>query len=288
MKIALGTVQFGLDYGVANQAGRVQFEEAQNILQLAAEHSVDTLDTAIAYGESENTLGQAGVSNWKVVTKLSAIPVDCGDIAGWVVSQIEGSLARLGIHQLHGVLLHRPEQLLGETGSQLFQALQNLKAKGLAKKVGISIYAPDELDTLMTEMDFDLVQAPLSIFDRRLIESGWASRLKASGVELHVRSAFLQGLLLMPADQRPAKFARWQPVWTEWERWLGETGLTPLQACLAYVLGVNDIDRVVVGVDSVRQLNEIFGASQSTFPNLPNWPQAMDPTLINPSQWNKL
>jgi len=226
--------------------------------------------------------------NWKVVTKLSAMPVNCGDIAGWVESQIEGSLTRLGIHQLHGVLLHRPEQLLGETGSQLFQALQVIKAKGLAKKIGISIYAPEELDTLMTEMDFDLVQAPLNILDRSLIESGWASRLKARGVELHVRSAFLQGLLLMSADQRPAKFARWQSVWTVWERWIGETGLTPLQACSAYVLGVDDVDRVIVGVDSVKQLNEILDASQLALPNLPNWPQAIDSTLINPSQWSKL
>jgi len=288
MKIALGTVQFGLNYGIANQTGRVQFEDAQNILQVAATHGIDTLDTAIAYGDSENTLGQAGMCNWKVVTKLSAMPVNCGDIAGWVESQIEGSLTRLGIHQLHGVLLHRPEQLLGETGSQLFQALQVIKAKGLAKKIGISIYAPEELDTLMTEMDFDLVQAPLNILDRSLIESGWASRLKARGVELHVRSAFLQGLLLMSADQRPAKFARWQSVWTVWERWIGETGLTPLQACSAYVLGVDDVDRVIVGVDSVKQLNEILDASQLALPNLPNWPQAIDSTLINPSQWSKL
>jgi len=98
-RLALGTVQFGLDYGVANQAGKVRFEEARNILKLATEHSIDTLDTAIAYGDSESTLGQAGVSNWKVVTKLSAVPDNCNDIAGWVESQVEGSLGRLGIHQ---------------------------------------------------------------------------------------------------------------------------------------------------------------------------------------------
>lgn len=288
MKIAIGTVQFGLDYGIANQTGRVKFEEVRSILQLAAVHSIDTLDTAIAYGDSENTLGQTGVSNWKVVTKLSALPIGCVDVEGWVESQIKGALGRLGIHQLHGVLLHRPEQLLGETGVQLSNALQNIKTQGLTKKIGVSIYAPDELDRLTQAMDFDLVQAPLNILDRRLVDTGWASRLKARGIELHTRSTFLQGLLLMPPDQRPAKFARWQQVWIEWGRWLGETGLTPLQACLAYVLGVEDVDKAVVGVDSVKHLSEILNASQSVLPNLPNFPQPLESALINPNQWSQM
>ena len=288
MKIALGTVQFGLDYGVANQVGKVQFEEALSILQFASAHSIDTIDTAIAYGESENTLGKAGVDSWKVITKLSAIPIDCGDIGDWIESQILGSLARLGISQLHGVLLHRPEQLLGKTGRQILKALQDIKKKGLAKKIGISIYVPDELETLTAAMDFDMVQAPLNILDQRLIESGWAARLKARGVELHVRSAFLQGLLLLPADQRPNRFARWQPLWAEWDRWLCENELTPLQACLGYALSVHEVEKVVVGVDSVNQLMEIIDASKNVLPNLPKWSRAIDPILINPALWSQL
>jgi aryl-alcohol dehydrogenase-like predicted oxidoreductase len=288
MKIAIGTVQFGLDYGVANQAGRVPFDEVQKILEIASARAIDTLDTAIAYGDSESMLGQAGVFEWKVVTKLSAVPMDCVDVAGWVYSQVESSLIRLGINRLHSVLLHRPEQLLGDTGDQLFNALQYIKAQGLAKKIGVSIYAPHQLDRLTRTMDFDMVQAPLNILDRRLIESGWASRLKARGVELHVRSAFLQGLLLLRSYRRPSKFSRWQSVWIEWERWLAETGLTPLQACLAYVLGVEDVDKVVLGVDSSQQLIEILGSARPPLLNFPNWPQPIDSNLIDPSQWSKL
>jgi aryl-alcohol dehydrogenase-like predicted oxidoreductase len=214
MKIAIGTVQFGVDYGVANQSGRVQYDEVQEILRIAAMQTIDTLDTAIAYGDSERMLGQAGVCDWKVVTKLSALPFDCVDIAGWVESQVENSLLRLGINRLHGVLLHRPDQLLGDTGEQLFSALQYIKAQGLTKKIGVSIYGYQELDRLTRAMDFDMVQAPLNILDRSLIESGWASRLKARGVELHVRSAFLQGLLLLRPDQRPlSNLPNWpQPI----------------------------------------------------------------------------
>ncbi len=288
MKIVLGTVQFGLDYGIANQAGRVYLEDVKNILQEAKSHRVDTLDTAIAYGDSENTLGQSAVGGWKIVTKLSGLPEVCVDVAGWVETQIEGSLSRLGINQLHGVLLHRPDQLLGEHGKPLFKALQHLKAQGITRKIGVSVYGPEELDRLMGEMRFDLVQAPLNILDRRLMESGWARRLKEQGTEVHVRSAFLQGLLLMAPDQRPEKFARWRNIWSEWTRWLGETGLTPLQACLGYVLGVEEVDKVVVGVDSVKQLKEILAATHSSLPSLPNWPQPIDTDLINPGRWSQL
>lgn len=288
MRVALGTVQFGLEYGVGNQAGRVQLADAKNILQQATAQGIDTLDTAIAYGDSESILGQAGVDSWNVVTKLPALPEGCADVAGWVEAQIEGSLSRLGVSQLHGVLLHRPEQLLGENGKPLFEALQHIKAQGITRKIGVSVYGPEELDMLMGEMQFDLVQAPLNILDRRLVESGWARRLKEQGTEVHVRSAFLQGLLLMAADQRPEKFARWHSIWSEWTRWLGETGLTPLQACLGYVLGIEEVDKVVVGVDSIKHLKEILAASHSPLPSLPNWPQPIDTDLINPGRWNQL
>lgn len=288
MKIALGTVQFGLVYGVANQAGRVQLEDVKKILQEATAHGVDTLDTAIAYGDSESTLGQAGVDCWNVVTKLPAVPQDCADVAGWVNTQIEASLNRLGVSQLHGVLLHRPVQLLGAYGKQLLDALQHLKAQGITRKIGMSVYSPEELSTLVGAIPFDLVQAPLNILDRRLVESGWAKKLKDQGTELHVRSAFLQGLLLMQPDQRPAKFSFFNNIWSEWSGWLEETELTPLQACLGYVLGIAEIDKVVVGIDSAEQLKEILAASHFRLPNLPNWQQPIDTDLINPGRWSQL
>lgn len=288
MKIALGTVQFGLEYGIANNAGRVNIEDVKNIIRLASIDGVDTLDTAIDYGDSECALGAVGVDGWNVVTKLPAVPKDCVDVTGWVIMQIEGSLSRLGVSQLHGVLLHRPAQLLGEYGSQLLDVLEHLKTKGVTRKIGVSVYSPDELSKLEGKIPFDIVQAPLNILDRRLVDSGWAKKLKNQGAELHVRSAFLQGLLLMSSDQRPAKFSPFSNIWVEWSRWLNEAGLTPLQACLGYVLGIEDVDKVVVGVDSVEQLKEILTASHFPLSSLPNWAQPIDIDLINPGRWSQL
>ena len=287
-RLALGTVQFGMHYGVANSGGRVTVDDAADIIRQAEFNGIDTLDTAIAYGCSETTLGQVGVDGWRVITKLPALPPDCQAVQSWVTSQIEQSISRLGVKQLQGVLLHHPDDLLGGNGRMLVNALYGLKAEGRTRQIGVSVYEPEQLEPLTAVMEIDLVQAPLNILDRRLIRSGWASRLKDKGVEVHVRSAFLQGLLLMPADRRPAKFTLGSDIWAEWSRWLQSSGLTPLQACLAYVLCVPDVDKVVVGVDSLAQLNQIFIDSDSELASLPNWQQPVEPKLLNPALWSQL
>lgn len=288
MKLALGTVQFGLNYGVANTSGQVSSEVASDILQHAHQSGIDTLDTAIAYGESESVLGHIGVQPWKVVTKLPAVPDVCTDVTQWVQAQVQGSLGRIGIDSLHGLLLHRPGQLLEDIGAELFAALQSLKADGLVAKVGISVYGPAELDALSGRYTFDLVQAPLNILDRSLVDSGWAQRLKKDGIEVHTRSAFLQGLLLMPKEKRHAKFDRWKDIWSEWDQWLAETGLSPLQACLRYANKLDCTDRVVVGVDNVAQLEEIIAAAEGVLPSLPQFKVLQDDRLVNPATWNQL
>lgn len=288
MKLALGTVQFGLDYGVANVSGRVTAQEANAILLRAHEFGLDTLDTAIAYGDSEAVLGQFGIGQWKTVTKLPSVPADCRDVAQWVQDQIQQSMTRLGVKQFHGVLLHRPSQLLEGLGPSLYAALQDLKSTGLSRKIGVSVYGPAELGALFDIYALDLVQAPLNIVDRALVESGWASQLNDAGVEVHSRSAFLQGLLLMPSSARPAKFNRWANLWRLWDGWLEQEGLTPLQACMRYVAQLSQIDRVIVGVDTVEQLIQIVEAADGKLDTLPKFDELQDIRLINPASWNKL
>lgn len=284
-RLALGTVQFGLSYGVANQAGQVSRPAAKAMLELAAAHGVDTLDTAIAYGDSEACLGEAGTGGFKVISKLPAWP---GGVAvdAWVQEQLALSLARLDAVSMYGLLLHRPEQLLEGDGVALYRALQRLKDTGQVRKIGISIYDPGQLDALMPTYKFDLVQAPLNLVDRRLHMSGWLQRLKDAGVEVHTRSAFLQGLLLMPKAAIPQRFAPWAALWDRWHAWLARQELAAVQACLAYPLSLPGIDRVVVGADSVGQLSEILLAanagSRDDFPDV----QCDAEDLINPARWS--
>lgn len=288
-KLALGTVQFGLSYGIANQSGQVSFPEVKHILEQAGKSKIDLLDTAIAYGDSEEVLGKIGVAEFNVVSKLPGIPESCADIDSWVEEQVEGSIRRLGVPSLYGLQLHRSENILGNSGKKLIDALNRVKSNGLVRNVGVSIYDPSELGEIMNLMRIDLVQSPLNVIDRRLESSGWLSRLHQKGVEVHTRSAFLQGLLLMPRNKIPAKFEAWATLWDSWASELEVNNLSAAAGCLSYPLSLPEVDRVVVGVDSVDQLKALIAASQIKLPNHDfSFMISEDQMLINPSNWSTL
>lgn len=287
-RLALGTVQFGLAYGVANSQGQTPLAEVERILSAARMAGLDTLDTAIAYGESEQILGHVGVGQWRVITKLPTMPAlpDHGaPVEERLDGMIAGSLARLRLHRLEGLLLHRPLDLLGPSGPHLFECLQTQKQRGLIGKIGVSVYEPDELTALSDRFPLDIVQIPYNPLDRRLVASGVLQQLKQLATEIHIRSVFLQGLLLMPLAARPTYFKRWQTLWDRWDAWLADNHLSPLSACLRFALSEPAIDRVIVGVDSLEQFQQILVAASGPLPPMPSDLFSDDPDLINPSRW---
>lgn len=284
-KIVLGTAQFGLPYGIANKSGVMSESQVGETIGIARTYGIRVLDTAVGYGSSESLLGKLGIGDFKILTKLPPIPADCKNVGGWVEHQVAGSLERLQVGSLHGLSLHRPGQILEEWGDELYQSMHALKQQGLVERIGISIYHPDELEPLLERRAFDMVQAPFSVLDRRLIGSGWLRELEGRGCELHARSIFLQGLLLMSYAERPMYFHRWDSLLTEWDDWLRESGLSPVQACLRYALRQTGVTRVLVGVDGPRQLEQILDAAAGELPHLPDRLSSFDPDLLNPSRW---
>lgn len=288
MRLALGTAQFGMKYGISNVSGKVSQEDGKAILKYASSSGIDTIDTAMAYGDSEHVLGNIGVEAFKIVTKLPEIPSYVTDIGTWVVDAVEESVARLGVESLYGLLLHRPGQLFDSRGVEVMSALMYLKGTGVVKKLGVSVFSPSELDALFTLYDFDIVQSPFNLVDRRLLNSGWLAKLKGAGVEVHTRSSFLQGLLLMPRDTIPQKFHAWRLLWDKWHVWLQRHQSTPVEACISYALSCLEIDRVIVGVDTQDQLTEIVHAASSvvidSYPDI----KCGSTELINPANWAAL
>ncbi len=285
MKLAIGTVQFGMNYGVANKTGQVDRLSAKKILALAKDYGINTVDTAIGYGSSEKCLGDVCPSDFNVISKLPLVPESATDIAGWAIEQVKSSLRRLNRTSLSGLLLHRPDQLLEGSGGELFNALRNLKENGLVKKIGISIYSPELLDEIVKFYRFDIVQAPLNIFDRRLVRSGWLERAKSMGIEIHTRSTFLQGVLLLPLNQMPDYFSKWHQLFKTWHIWLKKAGVTAVDACLSYPMSFENVDKVVIGVDSVSHLQQILSyQTKWKATDLPDI-ESEDEELINPSCW---
>jgi len=288
-KLALGTAQFGLTYGVANEKGKIKFSEANKILNLAKNSNIDLIDTAIKYGNSEEVLGKIGSKDFKIVTKLPYLPKNEKDINFWVEKNVRASLVRLGISSLYGILVHRSENLLDNTGKKLISALDLVKSKGLVKKIGVSIYDPAECEKIIKLTKLDIIQAPLNIMDRRLVISGWLSKLYSEGIEIHTRSVFLQGLLLMSPNNIPKEFNNQSNIWEKWNRELKKNNISAIEACLSYPLLFPEIEKVIVGVDSFNQLYEIIKISQNQISKIDtSFMISNDEMLINPYNWNKL
>lgn len=288
-RISLGTAQFGSKYGVANLGDRVSHDEMCAILKFAISSGVDLIDTAMSYGDSEMRLGMFGVKSFKIISKLPPLPRNCDDVPSWVRCKVNESLLNLRVDHLYGLLLHQPLQLLGDDGAVLYKTLENLRADGYIKKLGISIYTPSDLDALIPRHQFDLVQAPFNVFDRRFYTSGWMQRLKDREIEIHTRSIFLQGLLLMPESDIPKKFWKWRGLWTCWHQWLQARGINALQATLNFPLSFPEVDMMIVGSDTLNQMKEIIEAANTKLDEIiyPDF-YCDDENLLNPTSWQYL
>lgn len=283
-RLCLGTAQFGMAYGISNTSGRVPPEEVGRILDRAREAGIDTLDTAIAYGESEAVLGQVGADRFRVITKLPPVPSSDRALEVWIREHVVGSLARLRLDRLHGLLLHHPSDAMGPRGTEVLAALGSVRDSGLVERVGLSLYdvgpALDPIASLL-----DLVQLPYSAFDRRAESSGALQSLHDAGAEIYARSAFLQGVALMKPEELPAQLSGMVRPVIELRAWAQERGVPPVTAAIGHVLADPRIDRVVVGVVNVGQLEEIIAAEDVTPQTAPSPLEVHDPALIDPSRW---
>ena len=290
-RIALGTVQFGLPYGVANTQGQVSYDQAEAMLRTMRVAGIDTIDTAIAYGDAEAVLGRIGVSGFRLVSKVPALRKPALAVDDWVVAQVEASLERLRVPCLAGLMLHAPDDLLGPHGSDLACGLLRVRDEGLVERIGVSVYSPEQLAALVDHLPLEIIQFPLNVFDRRFVETGWLDRLVSDGVEVHARSVFLQGLLLMPSDRVPSKFAPFRALIDGWHAWLSgdaAAGRSTVQACLAHVASYPGISRMVVGADSLAQFQDIIQAASIASMRAPDSLTSPASPLINPAQWNAL
>ena len=285
-KLALGSANFGLDYGVANNSGKILDGELANILFFAQQAGIEVIDTAQAYGDSEARIGSfCGGKRFNFVTKIGV------DVANEsrnqnIIRSVKESCRRLNQPKLYAVMLHRPEVLLLDKGSEVVRALHMLKEQGIVSKVGVSIYSPEILEAISGIIELDIVQMPFNIFDQQILSSGWSNKLKSAGVEIHARSVFLQGVLLMQRSNLPKFFTKYWPAhFDAWYKFLNDNRSDPLEVALKFALQQNWIDKIVVGVDSVSHLNALVKIEKSSehvdFPLL----GSNDPNLINPSKW---
>lgn len=285
-KIAIGTANFGMQYGVANSQGKLSKNSVAEILGLAKSLGVTCLDTANAYGESQNALGEFGVRDWRVVSKISSIPRDCEDVRSFVRAEIDLILTSLNLSEFDTVLVHNPKDLMGNVSEIVYEELQKAKSQGQVEKIGVSIYDPSDLESITSQFQLDVVQAPINVFDNRLQDSGWLDRLASMGVEVHARSVFLQGVLLSAIAQSNDFFKPWKTTFERWNRFAESSGTSAMMNCIKHVNSYDKVTFAVVGVDSAQNLSEVFDAFSARPQRINEDNFGVDSQLINPARWS--
>ncbi len=289
-KLGLGTVQFGLHYGISNQYGKTPEDEVREILNAAFNSGIGLLDTAASYGRSEEALGNALSKghDFLIVTKTPSFnktKLGLEDASKLKVT-FRQSLAFLGVEKIYGLMVHHADDLLVEGGEYLFEALRELQETKLVKKIGVSVYGAEQIDAIIKRYHIDLLQVPVNIFDQRLIKNGYLKKLKKLGIEIHARSVFLQGLLLMCPKKLPEYFATVRGHLEKFHADCAQKEISPLSACINFALNLNEIDRVIFGICSKKELEEIIDAINigNVLPRYSHysWNEEL---IINPAKW---
>lgn len=283
MKLALGTVQFGLPYGIAGRQLAVPEGEVRSILECAWERGVRVLDTAAAYGDIEERLQRlCGQMPFQIISKIPAIPpgLEPSAAASWARMQAERSRHRLdGL--LIGMMFHRAEDLLGERGLLIWSAVSEW-ADCAGIRLGVSCYDPRTCLSLSRSFRFSLAQLPGNVFDQRI-----ATELPVAlpGLEIYLRSVFLQGLLLMSRAEGEKRLPVAAAALDRWHAWCLERGVSQLIAALAVGKSFGAVSSILVGVDSLQQFIDIADGWDAADARVAATLAVQCPEIIDPRYW---
>jgi aryl-alcohol dehydrogenase-like predicted oxidoreductase len=285
MKIALGTANFGQKYGLAKKNINSN-KKIKKILKFSNISNIKIIDTSGNYGSSESLLGSNNLKDFKVITKLkvSAKEKKKDSLENIIFKKIKTSLLKLNIKKLYAILLHSSDDLKCRKKYLLIKALKQLKKKNLVSKIGVSIYDPKELDFIWSFWKPDIVQCPFNILDQRIYKSGWLEKLKKNKIETHVRSIFLQGLLLKDEKSIPKKFKKWKNIFKKLNVYCKNENITKVEACVNFIKSFRKVSYVVIGFENIDQIKaaiKYFKSNNKKYPSL----ACGDMKLIKPQLW---
>ena len=287
-KIILGTVQFGLEYGINNRSGKPSKETVNTILDFAFENGIRLLDTAEAYGDAQEVIGayhRQSNNKFNVITKFSS---GRRDLPSSFIERISLDLHILNIPSLYCYMFHSFEDFRLHYGEHKNE-IAELKASGVIKKLGVSVYENEEINELIDERDVDLIQLPFNLLDNNSQRLDSVKRAKNMGVEIHTRSAFLQGLFFRNIDDLPEKLKALKPHLCEIRRIAETNNLSLGDLSLNYVVQQKGIDNVLIGVDSREQLIQNLKSLENVILDQAikeiDLIHVMLTNLLNPSNW---
>jgi len=283
-KFILGTAQFGSDYGISNVSGKIDNINLKKIINFLHLNKIRCLDIAPVYGNAEERIGKYNLGSWMVISKYKHVLSKNQKCS--LKSEVIKTVKNLSIPQLHGLLFHDVNDLLGTDGLELYEQSIELKEKKIINKIGVSIYDDEKLDELLNKYKMDIIQCPINIIDQRLLKSKTLVYLKKLDIEIHARSVFLQGLLLASSRIDKIKNNKLKLLHNNWCKWLKNYKTNPIDACISFVLGVKEVDKIIFGIDNFEQLNEILRFQKIELPLISNDLIITDKEILQPNLWN--
>lgn len=287
-KLILGTVQFGLEYGINNRFGKPKEEEVSKILKLAYEEKIHLLDTAEAYGNSQEVIGnyhRANADRFEIITKFSA---GRADLSKDIKERVLQNLKTLQVNSLYGYMFHSFTDF--EKYYPVYKNdIKQLKSDGLIKKFGVSIYTNSEFEKVLNVDGINLIQLPFNLLDNNFQRAHLISQAKSKGIEIHTRSAFLQGLFFKDADQLSGNLVSLKSYLNRIKIIAQQIHSDLKTLALNYCVAQKNIDFVLIGVDVVGQLTENIASinqsvDSSVYDQIDTL-QVMETDMLNPSNW---
>ena len=286
-KLCFGTANFAKEYGI-NKSKGYNHKKIKTIFNLLKRNKIKHIDTAINYKNVEKKIGKFNLDSFKIYTKIPKTPKKIKNINLWICNQIKLSLKKTKKNFFEGVFLHNPEDLLKNKKNQIYDSLINLKKEKKIKKIGLSIYDLNMLKKITKEFKIDMIQIPYNLFDRGEKKKELLNKLKKEKIEIHVRSIFLQGILLMDSNKLPIHFRKWKNKFINFENWCKKNKISKIQACLNAVLEDRVFNKVLISTENEEQLVQIFDAlNKKIKKDYPKDLQTNEKKLIDPRLWKR-
>lgn len=251
-KLSLGTVQFGLEYGIANSDGQPTQEKVNEIIQYVYENNINCFDTAQAYGNSEEVLGEA-INSKKELFIISKLKSEL--FKDDLVSNIDKSLLNLKVDSLYGLLLHGSE-LLYNWREEYSSFVDSLIIDMKIKYFGVSIYDSEDFELAINNPKIQFIQIPFNIFDQRAITNKWFEKAKKNNKLIFIRSVFLQGLLVMDINKIPSNLIGCKKYLKIFESYCEYLHMTKTELALSFVDSVAKDSIILFGCDNIKQAKE--------------------------------
>jgi aryl-alcohol dehydrogenase-like predicted oxidoreductase len=282
MKLVLGSVQFGKNYGLVD-GKKILFSEIKKIEKIVSKSNIRYIDTSINYGDSEKIIGNSRLKKLNIITKLK-LPKGNININKWVRYKLNLSLKRLKVKKIYGILVHDVNDVLKKNGKKYLKILYYFKKEGIIKNIGLSVYRPTDLKKIWKYWKPDIVQCPFNIFDHRFLKTKWFKTLKKNNIKIFVRSCFLQGLLI--SDYKSInKFKKYYKTLDKFSDWCLLNKLSRIKACLHFIKKHNIIDYLVVGYNNSDQLKQIINTFNHKMSKTTYKFSSNKQNLIDPRKW---